>query len=219
MIKYKFTILIMVILIIFSINEVTAKNNKRLDLFGKVITIDAGHGGRDPGTMYGKVLEKDLNLLIAKRLEKELISRGAIVHMIRDKDEDLSLTGDYRKKRSDLYRRIKIIKKNKSDLYLSIHLNWYNNSYFRGVEVLYNNINKTNKVLAQSITNSFDKNNIKTREIRITNLYIYRNITTPGVLIECGFLSNSNDRYLLQRKYYQKKISKIITDGVIDYFK
>ena len=138
--------------------------------------------------------------------------------MIRDKDEDLSLETDSRKKRSDLYRRLIKIKNNKSDLYLSIHLNWYNDYYYGGVEVLYNNINKKNKVLATKISNSFKNNNIKTRSIKETSLYMYRNTYTPGVLIECGFLSNKNDRYLLQKASYQKKIAKIITNGVINYF-
>ena len=47
---------------------------------------------------------------------------------------------------------------------------------------------------------------------------MYKNTYTPGVLIECGFLSNKNDRYLLQKADYQKKISTIITKGVISYF-
>ncbi len=137
--------------------------------------------------------------------------------MIRDKDVDLSSKYDSRKKRGDLYRRILFIEKHKSDLYLSIHLNWYNDYYYGGVEVLYNNINKNNKRLSESITNEFNKNNIKTRNPVTTNLYLYRNTRTPGVLIECGFLSNKSERYLLQTTKYQKRISKIITNGVINY--
>ena len=138
--------------------------------------------------------------------------------MIRDSDVSLNSKYDVRKKRSDLYRRIKFIEDKKSDLYLSIHLNWYNNAYYGGVEILYNNINKNNKLLAGNIRDSFIDSNIKTREIKTTNLYIYRNTNTPGVLIECGFLSNKNDRYLLQKPSYQKKIATVITDGVIGFF-
>lgn len=177
------------------------------------------HGGRDPGTRYGQILEKDLNLEISKALEKELTKQGAIVFMTRDQDEDLSSKYDVRKKRSDLYRRIKLIEKNKSDLYLSIHLNWYRDYYYGGVEILYNNINKDNKRLSEILTSEFSKNKIKTRKNIPTDLYLYRNTRVPGVLIECGFLSNKNDRYLLQTKEYQKKISKIITRGVINYLK
>ncbi|MCI8346777.1 MAG: N-acetylmuramoyl-L-alanine amidase CwlD [Bacilli bacterium] len=218
--KYKISLLVFLLLVVFSLSFAQAHNKSReLPLFQKVITIDPGHGGRDPGTRYGKILEKDLNLEISKALEKELTKQGAIVFMTRDQDEDLSSKYDVRKKRSDLYRRIKFIEKNKSDLYLSIHLNWYRDYYYGGVEVLYNNINKDNKRLSEILTSEFSKNKIKTRKNITTDLYLYRNTRVPGVLIECGFLSNKNDRYLLQTKEYQKKISKIITRGVINYLK
>lgn len=219
-IKQKFYLLFILFLLLFGLSKVDAKinNNESLELFGKVITIDPGHGGRDPGTRYGNILEKKLNLEISKQLEKELTKKGAIVYMTRDKDEDLSSKYDVRKKRGDLYRRLMFIKKNRSDLYLSIHLNWYNNSYYGGVEILYNDINKNNKILATNIKSAFVNSNIKTRNIKETTLYMYKNTYTPGVLIECGFLSNKNDRYLLQKTDYQKKISTIITDGVISYF-
>lgn len=216
--KYRIILLILLILTIFSINMVEAhKNMNNLPLLHKVITIDPGHGGRDPGTRYGKILEKNLNLEISKQLEKELVKQGAIVFMTRNKDEDLSSQYDAKKKRGDLYRRILLIQNNKSDLYLSIHLNWYNDYYYGGVEILYNNINKNNKILGESITEEFVKNKIKTRKPITTDLYLYKNTRVPGVLIECGFLSNKNDRYLLQQTTYQQKISKIITNGVIKY--
>lgn len=219
-IRYKISLFVFLLLVVFSLSFVQAHHkSKELPLFQKVITIDPGHGGRDPGTRYGKILEKDLNLEISKALEKELTKQGAIVFMTRDKDEDLSSRYDVRKKRSDLYRRIKFIEKNKSDLYLSIHLNWYRDYYYGGVEILYNNINKDNKRLSQILTSEFSKNKIKTRKNITTDLYLYRNTRVPGVLIECGFLSNKNDRYLLQTNKYQKKISKIITRGVINYLK
>lgn len=205
-------------LVLFCLTVVDAKKEScDLPLFGKVITIDPGHGGRDPGTRYGETLEKNLNLEISKKLEKELTKQGAIVYMIRDTDISLNSKYDVKKKRSDLYRRIRFIENKKSDLYLSIHLNWYNDYYYRGVEVLYNQINKENKKLAEEITESFDHDHIKTRNIKPTDLYLYRNTRVPGVLIECGFLSNKNDRYLLKQSNYQRRISKVITNGVINY--
>lgn len=187
-------------------------------MFQKVITIDPGHGGRDPGTRYGNLLEKDINLEISRVLQKELIKEGAIVYLIREEDIDFSKDTDYRKKRGDLKRRIDFIESKKSDIYLSIHLNWYNDYYYGGAEILYNNINKENKILAENLRESLIDNKIKTRDLKTTNLYLYSNTTVPGVLIECGFLSNKNDRYLLQTKKYQEKFSKSITSGVINYF-
>ena len=122
-IKYKVSLLILLLLVVFSLGVVNArKESKKLPLLHKVITVDPGHGGRDPGTRYGKILEKDLNLEISKQLEKELTKQGAIVFMTRDEDEDLSSQYDPRKKRGDLYRRILFIQKNKSDLYLELKI-------------------------------------------------------------------------------------------------
>ena len=72
-------------------------------------------------------------------------------------------------------------------------------------------------MLSEKISNEFKINGIKTRKNIPTDLYLYKNTRVPGVLIECGFLSNANDRYQLKQKAYQKRISKIITDGVIKY--
>lgn len=212
--KYKSLIIIFCLLIIFSIQTIKAEE---LPLFGVIITVDAGHGGRDPGTSYGNIEEKDVNLEISKKLEEELTKNGAIVYMVRDSDIDLSSIYDSRKKRGDLYRRIKYIEKNQSDLYLSIHLNWYKNSSYRGAEVLYSNINENNRILASSLQEQFNKEIGTNRKIKTTDLYLYRNTKTSGVLIECGFISNYQDRTLVTTKKGQEKISKIITDGVIDY--
>lgn len=212
--KYKTMIIILLLTILFSIQTINANT---LPLLGVIITVDPGHGGRDPGTSYYNLKEKDINLEISKELEKELSKKGAIVYMVRKSDIDLSSIYDSRKKRGDLYRRIKYIEKNKSDLYLSIHLNWYKNESYRGAEVLYNNINKNNKILAESIMNEFKSTIGTNRRIKTTDLYLYKNTRTPGVLIECGFLSNYKDRELVTKKEGQEQIAKTITNGVINY--
>ena len=123
------------------------------------------------------------------------------------------------KKRGDLYRRLLLIKEKKCDLYISIHINWYDDNTLRGAEVLYNSINKENKVLAQSIMNRFKKELDSNRNIKTTDLYMYRNTTTPGVLVECGYLSNPAERKLLQKEEYQKRLAKTIIKGIIDFMR
>ncbi len=214
--KIKSIIIITIIVLLSSLDLISAKT---LPLLGIVITIDPGHGGRDPGTMYNSIKEKDLNLEISRALEKELTKNGAIVYMIRTSDIDLSSIYDSKKKRGDLYRRLLKIKENKSNLYLSIHINWYQNSAHKGAEVLYNSINKNNKILAEAIMNEFKTNQKSKREIKKTNLYMYKNITIPGVLIETGYLSNPTERRLLQSESYQKELAKSITNGVKNYLK
>ena len=215
-IKYKTTLLIIFFLLVLSLQVISAK---QLPLIDTIIVVDPGHGGRDSGTTYGEILEKDINLEISKVLKKELQSNGATVYMTRTKDEDLSSIYDPAKKRGDLYRRLLLLHNKKSDLYISIHINWYPNTSISGAEVLYNEINPSNRLLAKSIMNEFKKDLNSTRRITTTDLYMYRNTTIPGVLVECGYLSNSNERELLQNKKYQKKISQSITKGIINYLK
>lgn len=215
--SYSRLILCFFILSFFIFYKVDAINND-FPLFGKVIFVDPGHGGRDPGTSYGKILEKDIVLEISKELREQLIKKGAIVYMTRETDTDLSSKWDERKKRGDLYRRILMYKEYNADLYLSIHLNYYSSSKESGAEVLYNPINEENKKIGEILMNNF-RTTLKTKRIlKKTDLYMYKNTKVPGVLIECGFLSNPNERYLLQKKNYQKKLSKIIVDSVVTYY-
>lgn len=216
MLKIKTVLLIIFFLLVLSLQVISAQS---LPLQDTTIIIDPGHGGRDSGTTYGEILEKDINLEISKVLEKELTEKGAIVYMTRTRDIDLSSIYDSAKKRGDLYRRLLLIKEKKADLYLSIHINWYQNSAMKGAEVLYNSINDKNKILAKFIMNEFKEKLESSRNIKTTDLYMYRNTTTPGVLIECGYLSNKIERNLLQDKKYQEKLSASITNGVINYLK
>lgn len=188
-------------------------------LEGVIITIDPGHGGRDPGTRYGKLLEKDLNLEISKSLKRQLEKDGATVYLLRENDVDFSKDSDYLKKRSDLKRRINYIESKKSDIYLSVHLNWYSDYYYGGSEILYSTINPLNYKLALNLTESLTDAGIKTREVKKTNLFLYNHTNTVGVLMECGFLSNADDRYLLQKSDYQKKFSISISNGIINYLR
>ncbi len=187
-------------------------------LLTKVIYIDPGHGGRDQGTSYKTIKEKDLNLLIALKLRDKLLEEGAIVFMTREEDIDLSSRYDKNKKRGDLYRRIKLIEDSKADLYLSIHINWFDNPKYHGIDILYNDINAENKLLAESLYNSL-KDNLDVRGMKTIDDYLYRNTRTLGLLIECGFLSNSNDRYKLQTSEYQEKLADEITKAVVNYYK
>lgn len=215
-VKYKTTLLIIFCLLVLSLQVISAQS---LPLQDTIIMVDPGHGGRDSGTYYGEIYEKDINLEISKTLAQELSKQGAIVYMTRKRDIDLSSIYDSAKKRGDLYRRLLMIKEKKSDLYISIHINWYDDITLKGAEVLYNEINENNKKLARSIMTQF-KNDLKsTRTIKTTDLYMYRNTTTPGVLVECGYLSNPTERKQLQDKKYQQLLSSSITKGIIDYLK
>ena len=187
-------------------------------LLGKIIYIDPGHGGRDSGATYKNIYEKDINLIMSKKIEKYLISKGATVYLTRETDKDLSTTST-NKKRSDLTNRAKLINASKADMYLSIHLNYITNSKWQGLQIFYNNKNAENELIATSITSYLKETSSNIREPKKENIYyMYKQITVPGVLIELGFLSNPNDRYRLTREEYQEQLAKSIANSIEKYY-
>ena len=215
--KYKLLILICFFLITITLPKVTATVNN-LNLLGKVIILDSGHGGVDAGATSGKIIEKDLNLILVKKLEKELVSRGATVYLTREDDKDLSTT-TINRKRSDLYNRAKYINDISPDMYISIHLNSVTNQTWKGLQVFYTTKNKENKLIAETITNHLKENMSNIREIKKDNTYyMYKYIKSPGVLIEAGFISNPNENYLLRKEEYQNKLVTLIEEGIEIYF-
>ena len=196
-------------------------NVKKSDLIllGKVIYLDAGHGGLDPGTIYKNIYEKDINLEICKKLQTILEDEGAIVYLTRYGDYDLSKSYTGSRKKSDLNNRAKIINDSKADLYISIHLNSISSSTWSGAQVFYDDVNEKNQDLALLMQEQLKIDLKTTREVKeISTMLMNRKITIPGLLIEVGFLSNPNDRYLLQKPSYQQKVIESIKRGIIKYF-
>ena len=212
--KYKKVMLI----IILSILTISTVYSKTLPLFGKVIYIDPGHGGLDPGAIYKDIKESNLNLIYSKEIGNKLEEYGATVYYTRDDDYDLSINKKRRKK-SDLYNRVSIINNSKADIYISIHMNSEKTGIWYGPQIFYTNINKNNKLFAKIVEKELKNNNLSTRKSSlIDNAYMYKNIKIPGVLVEVGFISNSSDRYKLIKKEYIEKFSLSIAQSVIKYF-
>ena len=209
------------IVFICTFSFVSAEIKKsNLDLISKVIYIDPGHGGPDPGSVYKNIYEKDINLEICKKLQTVLEDEGAIVYLTRYGDYDLSKSYTGSRKKSDLNNRAKIINASGADIYISIHLNSISSSTWSGAQVFYDDVNKNNYEFAQLIQEQLKKDLKTNREVKeISTMLMNRKTTIPGILIEAGFLSNPNDRYLLQKSDYQYKIVESIKNGIIKYFK
>ena len=170
--------------------------------------------------MYSGVMEKNINLEISKKLEERFFSLGAIVYMTRYGDYDLSVNNTINRKRSDLSRRRNIINRSNCDLFISIHLNAEETNIYKGAQVFYSDNNEQNIVIAKIFQQEFKEQLNSTRKYKLNNgLYLQKKITRPGVLLEVGFLSNSNERYLLKQNNYQQKIVNTITSATINYFK
>lgn len=218
MLKQKIWMLVIFFVGIMGIGYVGAFQNE-MPLLGKVIYLDAGHGGRDPGALYKSIKEKDINLAISKKLEEELSALGAIVYQTRYGDYDLSVPYASNRKRSDLSRRGNIINDSGCDLYLSIHLNAESSATWQGAQVFYDDVNAENETIAKLMQALFKKKlYTKRKEKKVNDLYLSKRTDRPGILLELGFLSNPNERYLLKTETYQTKLSHIITEGVVAYF-
>jgi len=215
--KYKLLIIICFLILTMYLPKVTASVNN-LNLLGKIIVLDAGHGGKDNGAQNSKIIEKDLNLLLVKKLEKELISRGATVYLTREEDKDLSTT-TVNRKRSDLYNRAKYINNLSPDMYISVHLNSSPSPSWRGLQIFYTSKNEKNKKIAETMTSYLKENISNVREIKKDDTYyMYKYIKSPGVLVEAGFISNPNDNYLLRNEEYQYKLVNLISNSIEIYF-
>lgn len=213
--KYLSVVFIMFVFLVTIIKTVSV--SAFMPLSGKIIIIDPGHGGKDPGTSYGDVFEKDLNLNIAFYLREELAKYGASIIMTREGDYDLSSANSMWRKKSDFDNRIKLINNSNASLYLSIHLNYLNDAQYYGAQVFYN---KDNIELARIVQKTLNNKLEGEREIKQipTNTYMYNKLNIDGILIECGFLSNYKERELLKTNAYQQKIASTIAEAISKYY-
>lgn len=183
----------------------------------RVIVLDPGHGGLDNGASIAGVDEDELNLEISFALKEELESRGATVYMTRTDDQDMTRRNYNYSKQDDMYLRALKIDEYQPDLFLSIHLNSSNSSAW-GSQVFYYKKSEDGKRLADSIHNQMKTLTGTRKNISSSSFYILRATQSLGVLIECGFLSNANERGQLKSRSYHKKLATVISDGIQDYF-
>lgn len=228
--KFRYKLIIVfcigIVAIMFTFKEkipfIKAISPKTKPMSGMVIVVDAGHGGPDGGANQGKILEKDIALNVAKYLRDYLQGQGALVIMTREKDTDLApkkLKGLAKRKRADLQERVEIINESEADLYISIHLNSLPDGQWRGAQTFYNKKKEESKTLAETIQKQLIKTLDNTdREAKtLKNVYLVEHAKKVGALVEIGFLSNDEERQLLQNKKYQQKVAFAIYGGVTKY--
>ena len=192
--------------------------------YEKIIILDAGHGGEDPGAVGANGLfEKDLNLQFAFEIGKALEEKGYIVVYTRTDDkllykEEENIKGI--RKISDLKNRCQIAERYPDSIFVSIHMNSFGSSKYSGLQVYYSEKNKDSQALADFIQNKVisDLQPNNNRVIKPGNdMYILENIDNTAVLIECGFLTNLDECKKLSEKEYQKELSFSIVCGIIEY--
>ena len=192
--------------------------------YEKIIILDAGHGGEDPGTTgVNGVYEKDLNLEIALQVGRILEEKGFVVVYTRTDDrllytEEENIKGI--RKISDLKNRCKVANRYPDSLLVSIHMNSFGDSKYSGLQVYHTPNDENSKRLADKIQEKV-RNDLQNANRRVTKegkgIYLLENSEPVSVLIECGFLSNKSECVKLSEKEYQKELSFSIVCGIIEY--
>lgn len=188
-----------------------------LPLADMTFIVDSGHGGKDDGAQRSDLKEDAINLAIAKKLKAKLIEQGANVIMTREGDYDLSGDDTNNHKQEDLKRRVEIINSGMGDYFISIHLNAFTSASAKGAQVFYQEKNTESEKLAEQIQAQLKENTGSHLSAKIGDYYILKKPSVPGVLVECGFLSNAEEREKLNEDAYQELLAETITKGIIQY--
>ncbi|HOP73195.1 MAG TPA: N-acetylmuramoyl-L-alanine amidase [Thermoclostridium caenicola] len=200
-----------------------AANNQ----YKAMVILDPGHGGEDPGAVsnYSGIAEKDINLRIALMLKEYLEADNYRVIMTREEDVLNYKPGTKNiteKRRQDLTARRKLIDSSGADIVVSIHLNKFEEPQYYGAQTFYPPGSAESERLAVCVQNALrenvDPSNNRKALVKKERIVILRDLVVPTVLVECGFLSNSQEEALLRTVDYQEKIARAIKKGIDDYF-
>ena len=195
--------------------------NTPLDL-GRTIIIDAGHGYPDGGaTSCTGVLESDLNLEISLRLYDLFHFMGARAVLTRETEDSIYTEGTTiaKKKISDTRNRVAFINNYQNAVVFSIHQNHFYESKYAGAQVFFAKTTGSDmlaKELQRALVNGLDTSDTRKAK-KASGVYLMEHIHHPGVLIECGFLSNSREEGLLRSSAYQEQLCGVIATGYMQY--
>jgi N-acetylmuramoyl-L-alanine amidase len=229
--KSNITLIILIFLLsiaVYSLNPAgeDATPASSVSTLGTVI-VDAGHGGEDPGKVssYSGVNEKDLSLSIAKLLANQLEEAGYRVIMTREEDKLVYREGTTDitdKRKQDLTRRKDMMDNSGADIVVSIHLNDFSQSKYYGAQVFYPPNSEKSKLLAlcvqKTLREDVDPSNKREALVKSTPIVILRNLKTPTIIVECGFLSNQQEEQKLRSDQYQLRIARAIKTGIDEYY-
>lgn len=185
------------------------------------VILDAGHGGGDSGANVGDILEKDVNLQIVTKIKAFLELYDCNVILTRTSDSLLASDSSKNKKREDLLNRVKVAKEYPDSLFVSIHMNKFPESKYNGLQVFYSPNALYSEALALTVQSNnkryLEANNNRNVKKANSSIYVLDRIVSPAILIECGFLSNEEDRKKLTDESYQKKLAFVIANSIVEY--
>lgn len=198
-----------------------AVSNREL-MTSPVLILDAGHGGEDGGAVSAAgVPESDINLQIVQKLELLFAFTGQTTRLTRS-SQDAVYSPDAQtlreKKVSDLKNRVDLVNSVSGSFLISIHQNSLPGSRVRGAQVFYNAIEPAQSTaisVQQSLNSAINPNNEKTAKQIDGSIYLMKNIQRPGILVECGFMSNAAEAEQLQTDTHQRRLSAAIVSGYL----
>jgi N-acetylmuramoyl-L-alanine amidase len=168
----------------------------------RTVIIDPGHGGHDKGGQWGRVYEKHLALDTSVRLESHLKKMGYNTVMTRRSDYFVSLPG-----------RMTAANNYKNSIFISIHYNYTWKQHVSGIETFYHS--KESKKLADDVHGGvMSRVKVVDRGVKYARYYVIRNCSMPSILVEGGFVSNSNERSRMKTAWFRDAIARGIADGV-----
>ncbi|MBR1676712.1 MAG: N-acetylmuramoyl-L-alanine amidase [Clostridia bacterium] len=183
------------------------------------VVIDAGHGGIDGGVSGGTtgVKESELNLYIAKELERNFASGGFNVVMTRTTSSGLYGAMSKGFKKRDMLARKNIINGADADVMISIHLNHYSSPERKGAQAFYKSGDEEGLRLANCIQKQFKEGKEREYSPLVGDYYVLNESECTSVLLECGFLSNPEEERLLMSEDYRKRLAYLIYKGTTNY--
>lgn len=187
-------------------------------LRNKVVAIDPGHGGSDPGAIGVRgSREKELNLILAMKVKTILENAGAKVLMTRVDDIDVSSPDA--SDRDELRARTLVGNNNRADIFISIHHNSSANSGLSGTTTYYYQKTMFDAVLAQSLQDAMvQAGGLVNIGVRTANFFVVKNTTMPAALLEIGFVSNPQEEMILANPNFQQKMAQAIVSGIDQFF-
>ncbi|WP_179861645.1 N-acetylmuramoyl-L-alanine amidase family protein [Bacillus pseudomycoides] len=183
--------------------------SKKDHISKKVIVIDPGHGGNDPGSIGPKgTKEKDITLKTAKNIQQKLEEKGITVILTREDDTFIPLKN-----------RVAIAQNKSADIFLSIHYDGFTTNDVKGVTTYYYKGLKE-QTLAHTIhENLFKHIQSKDRGVKSGDYYVLRENQKPSILLELGYITNPEDEERMNSQQFQADVASGIVNGVIEYFK
>ena len=187
------------------------------------VVIDPGHGGEDGGAVSpGGVAESQINLAVSLRVSSLLRFAGQRTRLTRSEDVticDQGLDTMRQRKTSDLRNRVKLVEETENAVLLSIHQNSLPSSpVTHGAQVFWNRQEGAEtlaETVQEALNESINTGNEKRPKPIPATIYLMKNITAPGIIVECGFLSNPEETVQLQQPDYQLKLAAAIAAGYL----